>query len=226
MNLKLNKLAALVYVTDELLEDSSALGAWITTNLPEEMRFTVEDAMLRGTGVGMPLGILNSNSTVTVSKVSGQDADTLLYENLVAMWSRRYASARGGYVWMINQDVGPVLPTLNVTTGVGGALVYMPPGGISGAPYSTLFGAPVIETEYSSTLGDKGDVILAAWSEYQMIEKGGIQSASSIHVRFIYDETVFRFVYRVDGQPKWAEPLTPYQGTATVSPFVTLEARS
>lgn len=226
MNLKLNKLAALVYVTDELLEDSSALGAWVTTNLPEEIRFTVEVAMLSGTGVGQPLGILNSAATVVVDKETGQDADTITYENLVKMWARRYTGARGGYVWMINQDVGPVLPTLNVATGVGGALVYMPPGGISGAPYSTLFGAPVIETEYSATLGDKGDVILAAWGEYQMIEKGGIQSASSIHVRFIYDETVFRFVYRVDGQPKWAEQLTPFQGTAKVSPFVTLEARA
>jgi len=64
-----------------------------------------------------------------------------------------------------------------------------------------------------------------ALSEYQMIEKGGVQAASSIHVRFVYDESVFRFVYRVDGQPKWNLPLTPYQSANTLSPFVVLEAR-
>ena len=84
----------------------------------------------------------------------------------------------------------------------------------------------MIETEYNSTLGTVGDIILADFGEYQMIDKGGIQSASSIHVQFVTDETVFRFVYRVDGQPKWDLPLTPFQGTNSVSPFITLATRA
>jgi HK97 family phage major capsid protein len=75
-------------------------------------------------------------------------------------------------------------------------------------------------------VGDQGDIMLADLREYQMIEKGGIQAASSIHVMFVYDETVFRFVYRVDGQPKWNSALTPKNGTTTVSPFVVLDARA
>jgi len=58
--------------------------------------------------------------------------------------------------------------------------------------------------------------------------KGGIQEASSIHVAFLTDQTVFRFVMRVDGQPSWASALTPFQSTTTtgtVSPFVALAAR-
>lgn len=35
------------------------------------------------------------------------------------------------------------------------------------------------------------------------VDKGGVSQASSIHVRFLYDEQVFRFIYRVDGQPIW-----------------------
>jgi hypothetical protein len=58
-----------------------------------------------------------------------------------------------------------------------------------------------------------------------MIDKGGVQSASSIHVQFVTDQTVFRFVYRVDGQPKWDSALTPLNGTNTVSPFVALATR-
>jgi len=58
-----------------------------------------------------------------------------------------------------------------------------------------------------------------------MIEKGGMQTATSIHVAFLTDETLFRFVYRVDGAPKWNVPLTPNSGGPTQSPFVVLAAR-
>ena len=43
---------------------------------------------------------------------------------------------------------------------------------------------------------------------------------------FLYDENVFRFIYRVDGKPIWNKPLTPYKGSASVSPFVTLAKRN
>ena len=58
-----------------------------------------------------------------------------------------------------------------------------------------------------------------------MIEKGGIQSASSIHVLFLSDETTYRFVYRCDGESTWNSALTPKNGTNTVSPFVALAVR-
>jgi hypothetical protein len=46
-------------------------------------------------------------------------------------------------------------------------------------------------------------------------------------VRFIYDESIFRFVIRLDGQPVRASALTPYKGGATFtqSHFVALAAR-
>ena len=54
------------------------------------------------------------------------------------------------------------------------------------------------------------------------ITKGGMQAASSIHVQFVTDETAFRFVLRLDGQPLWHSALTPYKGSDTLSPFVTV----
>jgi len=224
INLKLNKLIGLVYATDELLADASALGAWVQQNLPEELRFVAEDSIIRGTGAGQPLGILNAPATVSVTKESGQAADTVVAENIIKMWARRWVSAND-YVWLVNQDVGPQLHQLNLPVGTGGALVYMPAGGLSQSPYGTLYNRPVLEVEYCSTVGSQGDIILASLSQMQFIDKGGIQSAVSMHVRFIYDEQTFRFVYRVDGTPLWHQPLTPYQGTDTVSPFVVLDDR-
>jgi HK97 family phage major capsid protein len=103
--------------------------------------------------------------------------------------------------------------------------VYINAGSIAGQPYGTLFGRPVIPVEYCQTLGTKGDVVLADLSQYVMIEKGGVQAAQSIHVRFLNDEQTFRWVVRNDGQPTWNAALTPYKGSNTLSPFVCVAAR-
>ena len=224
MEMALNKIIGLVYATDELLQDATALEAYIMNILPEELRFGVEDAIVRGVGGGMPQGFLTSPCLVTQPAEVGQAADTVVSENVIGMWSRRWVGARD-YVWLVNQDVTPQLHQMNLGVGAGGALTFLPPGGLSGLPYATLYSRPVLEVEYADTVGDVGDICLVALSEYQMIEKGGMQSASSIHVRFLNDETVFRFVYRVDGQPKWNLPLTPIYSALTQSPFVVLAAR-
>jgi len=226
MELKLRKVVGLVYSTDELLADATALEGWIMSNLPEELRFVVEDAVINGTGAGQPLGILNSGAVVSVAKETGQAATSLVAENIMKMWARLWNTSRRSAVWLINQDCLPQLMQLQLPVGTGGVALYMPPGGLSAAPYGTLLGRPVIESEYCQTLGTQGDIYLIDFGQFQMIEKGGIQSASSIHVRFVYDETVFRFVYRVDGQPKWDAALTPKNGTNTVSPYIMLDARA
>jgi len=139
------------------------------------------------------------------------------------MWGRSRANA----IWITNQDCEAQLNKLTIATGTySGATVYMPPSGVAGAPYSTLMGRPVMVMEHAATLGDLGDLILADFSQYLLIDKGGINAAQSIHVRFLYDESVFRFIYRVDGQPIWKKALTPYKGSNTVSPFVVLQARA
>jgi len=225
IELNLKKLTGLVYATDELLQDAAALEAFVMMALPQELNFKAEDAIIRGTGAGQPLGILPSGATVTVTEEVGQAADTFLFENAANMYARMWAPSMSNAVWYINQDVLPHLMMMYLQTGATGLPVYMPAGGISGAPYSTMFGRPVIPVEYCSTVGDIGDVIFADMSQYLIIEKGGVQAASSIHVRFVNDETVFRFVWRIDGQPLWNATLTPFQGANDVSPFVVLETR-
>jgi HK97 family phage major capsid protein len=228
MELELKKLIGVIYSTDELIQDATALGAVVTQAFSEEFAFMTDDAIYEGTGVGMPLGILNSGAVVTVAKEAGQPANTILAENIINMWSRAWGRGRPNSVWLINQNVEPQLYTMSVAVGVGGIPVYMPANGLSSSPYGALMGRPVIPIEYAATLGTAGDIMLADLSQYVMIDKGAIQSATSIHVKFLYDETAFRFVYRVDGQPAWNAPLTPFKGGAgsTQSPFVVLATRS
>ena len=216
VELKLKKVAAVAYATDELLSDVTALESWINRTVPDELVFMAEDAIYNGDGNGKPLGFMQSPALVSPLRT---DATKVQLADILSMWSRRWAGV-DDYVWLINQDVYPQLFQLGSTY----QNLFMP-AGFAGNPVSTLLGKPIIENEYSATLGTTGDIVLAALSQYQAIDKG-VESASSIHVQFLTDETTFRFVYRIDGAPMWSAPLTPFKGSNTQSPFVALATAS
>jgi HK97 family phage major capsid protein len=235
IKMELDKLTGLCYATDELLQDSTALESWLRQAFQDEFTFKIEDAILNGNGSGMPLGILNSGAVITITKETNQPSATIQAENVLKMWARMPARSRRNAVWIVNQDVEPQLYQMSIkvknvagTENVGGfavpTITYTPPG-VNGNAYGMLMGRPVIPVEYAATLGTAGDIILADLSQYLAIDKGPLQSASSIHVRFIYDETAFRFVYRFNGQPIWSAPMTPYKGSNTQSPFIVLQTR-
>ena len=229
MALRLKKLGVVVYASDELLEDSPmTVGTYLEEKAGDEIGFQAGDALINGNGVEKPLGVLAAPCLVTVTKKTDQQATTFVADNVSKMWSRMWSLSRANAIWCLNQDVEPQLDILSVGLGVSGQLVFMPPGGLSASPNGSLKGKPIEPTPWSPTLGTAGDVLLADWSQYQGIAKrAGIQQASSIHLRFLEAETAFRFIYRMDGRPKWAAALTPFTGTAnTLSPFVVVETRS
>jgi len=214
--LRLKKVAALSVATDELLQDAAALGSWLPGKMADELRFLTEDAFVNGDGVGKPLGVLNSGALVSAVRTDANEIDSL---DIGRMWARRWVGA-SDYVWLASPSIFPQLMQLTVGT----TPVYTPPGGFSAAPYGQIFGRPVIETEYNPALGSVGDLLLMSPSAYLAIQGGSVEQATSIHIYFDTDETAFRSVYRVDGQPEWNAPLTPFKGTATTSPFVALAA--
>lgn len=229
IELDLKKLIGVWYLTDELLQDSTALTSVANQAFAEETTFMLEDSMIHGSGAGLPLGILNAPAKVTVAKDNGQAAKTVSWNNVLNMWSRMWIRSRKNSAWFINQDIEPQLYQLASIVGTGGQSVFLPAGPIgsqaSGGPFATLLGRPVIPVEYCETLGTEGDFILADFSQYVMADKNAMQLASSIHVQFLTDQTAFRLTYRVDGQPIWHAPLTPFKGSNTRSPFITLGSR-
>lgn len=215
IDLKLKKVAALCYATDELLADATALESWIANEVPNELRFKVEAAIINGDGVGKPLGILQSGALVSATRTDASEIDAY---DVGRMWARRLPGFND-YAWFVNPAVYPQL--LNMT--IGQMPVYAP-SVRPDVPYGTLLGRPVVENEYCPNLGTVGDILLASPSAYALITKAGVEAASSIHVKFDYDETCFRFVYRVDGAPYFNAAITAYDGSNTVSPFVALAA--
>lgn len=223
IELSLKKLIGLYYATDELLADASALEAIVSKIFADEFAFVLQNALFDGDGAGKPLGFLQSNALVTVPKEGGQAAASVVKANIDKMYSRLWARGLPRSVWFINQDVQPALDSL---VDAGNNSVYLPPGGLSAQPFGTLKGRPVVPIEQSKTLGTLGDITFCDLGEYYYATKGPMQTASSIHVRFVNDETAFRFVLRVDGTPAWNNVLTPFQGTATQSPFIALATRA
>ena len=225
INLSLKKLMAIGYATEELLQDAVAMTSVMTSGFTEAITFKSEDSFINGTGAGQPLGILNSAGTVSVAKEAGQAADTITWENIKKMYSRMKASSMGNAIWIVNQECMIQLMGMYQVVGIGGVPVWLPPNGAAGSPFSTLMGRPVIPVEYCAAIGDTGDIMFCDFSKYLAIDKGAPQQASSMHVRFLTDEMTFRVTYRLDGQPLFDKPVTPYKGTATVSSFVKLDAR-
>jgi HK97 family phage major capsid protein len=227
LNLILKKLIGLCYATDELVEDAPALAQVIGDAFVSEFGFLIDDGIINGTGTGQMLGILNSGCLVTVNKQSGQKAATVVTENILDMYSRLLPGSDATACWLINRNILPQLYAMSLSVGTGGVPIFMPANSVAGQPFNTLLGCPIVVIEQAATLGTVGDIILADLpGGYILAEKGGIQAESSIHVRFVYDELVYRFTMRLDGSPVLASPITAYKGGQTLSHFVALQTRS
>ena len=221
------KLTALVPMTDELLEDAPASDAYIRKAAGRAISFKLADAIVNGTGVGSPLGFMNSGALITAAKEAAQTADTVVAGNINKMYMRMPFSNRGGAIWLANQDLEEQLEKLHVAGTNSDHFLYVPPGGIADAPYGRLKGRPVIFHQSMQTLGDLGDIALVDLSAYQtVVKRGGVRTDISIHLWFDYDVTAYRFIVRVGGHPKLSAPISPKNGSNTLSPFVTLEARA
>ncbi len=222
---KANKVAALVPMTDELLEDVPAMTRWLQSKVPEKFNSLINTAIVSGDGIGKPQGLLSAPALVNVTAESGQGAGTIVAKNILKMWGRLYAQLRNDAVWLINQDCEQQLQQL-VMPGTNPSFpAYMPPGGFSGSPYSTLLGKPIICVEACSALGTQGDIILTSLKQYlTVLKSGGMRADVSIHLYFDSDATAFRFVMRLGGQSYWPAAITRQNGSSTLAPIVTLNS--
>jgi HK97 family phage major capsid protein len=222
-----NELYVFAYISDKLLRQSPGFASnMLEKACAEEISFKVGDAIIEGDGAGKPAGIIGHASTLSIAKETGQAAATVLTANIRKMQARLHTKANAGAVWFVNQDVLPALETLQFEVGTGGVPVFLPPGGLSSSPYSMLYGKPVIPIEYCSTLGTVGDIILANMKWYGVVLRASLDAAYSMHLKFDYAQTAYRLIFEVDGHPFLNSAITPFKGTNTTSPMLTLDTRS
>jgi HK97 family phage major capsid protein len=222
--LTFQKLLGMCVVTDEMLKDAAFLGSFIGQAFSEEFAYKIDDGIVRGTGSGQMLGILNAGCLVSVAKETSQVADTIVGENVLKMRGRQLSRSRANSVWLINQDCEPQVHTLSIVKSKSDVPLYNPADGLN-RPLDSIMGRPVVTIEQASTVGDKGDIILADLSYYALITQD-FEQASSVHVYFDTQQTAFRFSMRINGQPMMKSALTPARGSNTLSPFIVLDDRA
>lgn len=228
VKLDLTKQTALAYVSNETIRDGGgALTAFLNQAMPQAMAFYEDAEYLTGAGAGEPLGAINANNDamIVVAKETGQAADTIVWENVLRMYSRVLPSSIGRAVWTASPDTFFELATMALSVGTGGSAVWIMDG--HGQPQLTLLGRPVIMTEKTpGVLGDQGDLSLVDFAMYLIGQGDAMSLETSPHVKFISDQTTIRVIQRNDGRPWLTSPITPKNGGPTLSPFVTLGVRS
>ena len=219
------KLTAYTEVPNELVADSiSSFELFINELFPEALAFYEDDGFINGTGAGMPKGFLNASAAISVTKETGQAADTIVWENIVKMYSRMLPGSLGRAVWIAHNDTFPELATMALSVGTGGSAIWLN-NGVEGPPM-TILGRPVIFTEKAATVGDAGDINFVDLGYYLIGDRQAMTASSSAHFKFQNDKTAYRIIERVDGRPWLNSAITPKKGSTTVSPFVKIAARA
>ena len=234
VSLEAKKLTAYTEVPNELREDSAiSVDALIDTMFPRALSWFEDIAFMFGSGSGEPVGVFNQNNNalVVVSAQPGQDGvsapsgASIVWENVVNMYSRMLPSSLNSAVWVISPATLPQLLTTALSVGTGGALVGMAAGGGTAAPQLMLLGRPVIVSEKVGNLGLSGDINFVDFGQYLIGDRMAMQSAISTEYKFGQDITAYRFIERVDGRPWLQSAVTPRNSGPTLSPYVSLAAR-
>jgi HK97 family phage major capsid protein len=200
-----------------------SFAAFLNMVWPQAIAFFEDVAFMAGSGVGEPLGWLNANAAVSVTKESGQANTTIVWENIVKMYARMLPASLGKAVWIANLDTFAELATMALSVGTGGAPIWINNG--AEGPPMTILGRPVIFTEKAATLGGAGDINLVDLSYYLIGDRQAMQMETSPHYKFANDQTAVRIIERVDGRPWLNSAITPQTGSNTLSPFVKIAAR-
>jgi len=225
VDMEAHELTLICNTSNVLVQDSAlTLDAVLTSLFGMAIAWYEDFAFLRGDGVGKPQGMLGSPCAVGVNRGT---ATTFRLVDVANMWSRLLAPSMSRAVWIVSQSVIPQLIQLQ---GANGDVVFIPnyggaapgQGGITMAMPGTLLGRPVIVTEKLPPLGTPGDVMLVDPTMYLIGDRMEMALEASPHARFTRNQTVWRAIKRVDGQPWMTAPATLADGVTTVSPFIFL----
>jgi len=220
VRLEPQEIAGHVVLTDKLLRNGGAeLDIFLRRTLSSSLVAAQEVAFLSGTGIGQPLGILNSPCRIEVARTA---PGALAYTDLVNMvavfgpncWARGF--------WLVAQSALPAL-LMMADPGAGGTLVLRPSDTAVGRPPSIL-GLPLVVSGRNPTLGATGDVMLLEPSYYLRKLGFGPSIEISNGPRFVQNQSVLKIFANVDGQPWLTTPVLMENGVDQVSPFVILAA--
>lgn len=214
VKLEPKEIAGFVTVTDKLLRNWQASGAFIEGLFRDAGAAAEDFAFQRGNGVTQPLGALNSGAMKFINRTT---ANSVAYLDLLEMVSRFLMRGGQAPIWSMPQEALPKIATLTDPEGH-----YIWKAGAVDGFAGTLLGYPVRWNNRAPGLGTRGDITLVDWSHYLIKDGSGPFVATSEHVKFTSNQTVIKYFWNVDGAPWLTAPITEENGWE-VSPFVGLD---
>lgn len=220
--MSVEKLTCLCDSSNELISDSFIpISEMVGYLFKSVISYKFDEVAISGVGGGIPLGFRNSPACITVAKESGQDSDTIIYENLVNIFARLPVNSylKKNTIWISSISNIPQLMQIGIKLGTAGT--HIPIFKEQSGRYFIL-GKECLFSEHASLLGEEGNLMLVDLSQYALAIKAGVRIESSIHDKFTSDMSTFRAVIRFAGQPLINSALTLADGSTTVSPFIQL----
>src|SRR5574342_104194 len=204
--------------SNALLDDSAvSLEAFFNGPLGFNgaMTHLMDWATINGTGAGMPLGWLNAGATIVVDRAT---SGTIGYPDLLNML-QAFLMTGGQGMWMASQST---LATLAQMSGPASHPAYVWLNDAKQGIPGTRLGMPIVFTEKLPLLGQQGDIALINPPFYLVGDRQAVTIESTQYDRWRHNQTSWRAVARMDGQPWLSAPLTLMDGVSTLSPFVIL----
>lgn len=206
------KVAGFVPVCNSILEDNDInLASWIVEMLSESIGLAEDKAILYGTGIKMPMGIVSrlaqtakpndypTNApawvdlhTTNIQKIDSTLTGAAFWAALTVATGNAYSLyARGEKFWAMNSKTYNLLKSKVIT--------FTATGDIAAGVFATL---PIItgDIDILEFIPD-GDIIGGYGDLYLWVNRGEIQIDADRSVQFIQDNTVFRGKARADGMP-------------------------
>lgn len=212
-----HQLIGYTQVSNQLLADADmALADFLggPMGFPGVISWMEDYAFLVGSGAGQPLGVLNSPAAVSVTRNTGS---TIKYDDFAAMESAFYGQD-GIWIATLGAKAKMLLAAGPVATNYAGSYLW---GSMESSVPLQVLGRPLFFTDKLPAVGTKGDLMLVDPKYYLIGDRQATTVDTSDQQNFKTNQTAFRVVHRVDGQPWLNAPIT-MQDNATYSPFVVL----
>jgi len=213
VTLTAHKLMVLTRISRECISDSFSLGQQLQPTLVKSLAYTLDAAIIGGTGVGRPLGVLGSPSRIQVAR---SVANQISYTDICNLFVRLHPGFLKGARWLVSPSAVAQLLAL---ADAGSNNLWVPAAGPAIPPM--LLGLPVGVSEKCSALGSEGDIILCNLGQYAFGLREDLIVERSDSAYFASDQVAFRCICRCDGHALMDAPITPVSGS-TLSWAVTL----
>lgn len=207
---------AYAVLTDKLIRNASAIETYVK-QVYSRAQIAFEDYyFLRGTGVGQPLGIINSPAYYTVTR---NTAVTVVWADIQGIMSHILPGCNP--IWIISRTLlGAVMGMADAA----GNSIFIQGDATKNIP-DRLCGYPIRWTFRVPSAGTRGDISLVDRAYYLIKDGFGPAFDFSKHVYFLKNKSVLKMFGNVDGQPWLNGTITAEDGTTEVSPFVGLSTK-